>query len=310
MALPPVLQTLAAAITDASVEYETIAMEERGTYHQSLITYRGDEGDVIPAYLLVPTGPGPHPAVLVHHQHNGERHLGKSEVVGIAGDPMQAFGPALANAGFVVLAPDSICFEDRRTNRTGIFPDPNPEADWVQHLNQMACRLLKGDLLMRKILSDASRGLSLLAHNDAVAPHRIGVLGHSYGGNTVIFQAALDKRIAYACASGAVCSLRRKVSDGTGIELALIIPNLARELDFAQLLALISPRHFLVVSATEDKYSIDADDVVHDAMDLARGCAVPDWLVHLRYEGGHALTKERFGEIVRWIVREGKCRKA
>lgn len=43
------------------------------------------------------------PAVLINHQHNGERHLGKSEVCGLAGNPLQAFGPELARHGFVVL---------------------------------------------------------------------------------------------------------------------------------------------------------------------------------------------------------------
>jgi dienelactone hydrolase len=302
----PTLQSLAASITDAPVEYETIGALDRGAYHLSLVTYRGDEEDTIPAYLLVPDSPGPHPAVLIHHQHNGERHLGKSEVVGIAGDPMQAFAPALAAAGFVVLAPDSICFEDRRANRTGILPDANPEADWLQHLNQMAYRLLRGDLLMRKILSDASRAVSLLARHVAVDPDRIGLLGHSYGGNTVIFQAAFDRRIAFACSSGAVCSFRQKFSDGTGIEFALIVPGLAHELDLPELLARVAPRRLLVVSATDDKYSRDADDVVRNAMRLASRKGMRKWLEHLRYRGGHEITEERFGEIVRWMVREGR----
>jgi dienelactone hydrolase len=34
--------------------------------------------DVIPAYLAVPTGDGPFPAVVIFHQHAGQRHLGKS----------------------------------------------------------------------------------------------------------------------------------------------------------------------------------------------------------------------------------------
>ncbi|HEV2068822.1 MAG TPA: hypothetical protein VGR26_03415 [Acidimicrobiales bacterium] len=61
--------------------------------------------DVIPALLAVPTGVGPFPGVVVFHQHAGQRHLGKSEVFGLGGDRYQAFGPALARAGFVVLAP-------------------------------------------------------------------------------------------------------------------------------------------------------------------------------------------------------------
>jgi hypothetical protein len=74
----------------------------------------------VPALLLVPDGGGPFPALLIHHQHNSEWHLGKSEVAGLAGEPLQAFGPALARAGLVVPAPDAVGFEDRRYTGAGL----------------------------------------------------------------------------------------------------------------------------------------------------------------------------------------------
>ena len=80
----------------------------------------------------------------MHHQHHGERHHGKSEVEGIAGDPFQFFCPALAKAGIISLAPDSICFEDRRTNKKGLLPDDDPDNDWLQHYNECVTGLLKG----------------------------------------------------------------------------------------------------------------------------------------------------------------------
>jgi hypothetical protein len=59
--------------------FEThVVVEEQG-YTRNLIGYKGREGDDIPAFLLMPKVAGPFPAVFVHHQHNGERHLGKSE---------------------------------------------------------------------------------------------------------------------------------------------------------------------------------------------------------------------------------------
>lgn len=92
-------------------------------YTRTLLTYLSGDGDTIPAYLLVPERDGPFPAVLVHHQHNSEYHLGKSEPAGVAGDALQAFGSALASRGVVVLAPDSICFEDRRRQQSGLESD-------------------------------------------------------------------------------------------------------------------------------------------------------------------------------------------
>ena len=93
-------------------------------YRQYRISYSSEEGDVIPAFLLLPDGDGPFGAVLVHHQHASQRHFGKSEICGLVGDPLQAFGPPLAKQGSIVLAPDSICFEDRRRNRTECLYSP------------------------------------------------------------------------------------------------------------------------------------------------------------------------------------------
>ena len=269
------------------------------------ITYGAQDGDSIPAFLLVPKGlRGPAPAVLVHHQHNGERHLGKSEVCGLAGDPLQAFGPALAEKGFVVLAPDSICFEDRRTACTGTEAHPD---DWLQHYNQMSYRLLRGETLMRKVLEDAEVAVSVLAGLDTVDPSRIGILGHSYGGNTVLFQAALDERVRYACTSGAACSFRTKVREGTGIELAEVLPGVLDHLEIDDLLRLTAPRPMLVVSASDDPYSRDASELVERARPAYAAAAKPEALEHARYEGGHALTRERSDRIVDWLVATGRA---
>ena len=101
----------------------SIESSDEPGYARTRLTYPGGDGEAIPAYLLVPPGDGPFGGVLVHHQHNSEYHLGKSEPAGLAGDALQAFGPALASRGVVVLAPDSICFEDRRRQRSGREPN-------------------------------------------------------------------------------------------------------------------------------------------------------------------------------------------
>ncbi len=66
--------------SDYNPSYEIQAVVAERDYDRIRITYRNDENDSIPAFLPLPHGAGQFPAVLVHHQHNGERHLGKSEV--------------------------------------------------------------------------------------------------------------------------------------------------------------------------------------------------------------------------------------
>jgi dienelactone hydrolase len=265
------------------------------------ITYRSVDGDAIPAFLLLPKQTRkPAAAVVVHHQHNGERHLGKSEVCELAGDPLQAFGPALAERGIIVLAPDSICFEDRRHQVKGTTPH---EDDWLQHYNEMAYRLVRGDTLMRKVLEDAEAAVSVLLGYDGVDPSRVGILGHSYGGNTAMFQAALDERVAFACSSGAVCSFRDKMRRRTGIEMAEVLPGIVDRLDVDELLRLAAPRPLLVMSAEDDRYSSDADQMVREAAAAYAAVGASTALEHRRYQGGHAVTRERFDQMIAWLQR-------
>lgn len=289
--LPSTLRARLALADPVPVEFRRGDRKEADGFRRERIEYLGLEGDVIPAFLFMPTNGKPLGGVVVFHQHNGEFHFGKSEVAGDVGDPYQAFGPALARRGVAVLAPDAISFEDRRVSGQGVEP---AYRDWVEHYNTMAYRLLDGDLLMRKCLDDAQRALTVLIDAAEVDAQRVGVAGHSYGGYTALYHAALDARCRFACVSGAVCSFATRRREDTGITLFETVPGLAREIDTHDVLSAIGPRPTLVVSGTEDKYSRDADQVV------AR--VAGDFITELRVDRGHALDQERFDAIVEWLI--------
>lgn len=285
------------ALTEASntsVPYTVLSSTKEGGYTRQYIKYVSGS-EQVPAYLLIPDKQGNNPAVLIHHQHNREHHLGKSEVCGLAGNPLQAFGPALAKKGFVVLTPDAVCFEERRE-------DPTVEGfDFWQHFHVACYRIVKGDCLMKQVLTDAMNGISLLAGLPYVDRNRIGTLGHSMGGNTVLFLAALDERISFACASGSACTYEHRMANGVGIEMASVIPGFHGPYDMDDLVALTAPRKLLLVSAEEDKYSMDAPEIVEKAGKAYEEKEVPENLQHKRYPGGHALTEERFTDIIQWL---------
>ena len=280
----------------ASVTYKVLDSVKEDGYTRQSIVYDSD-GDKVSAFLLLPDKLENNPAILISHQHNREHHLGKSEVCGLVGNPLQAFGSELAKKGFVVLAPDSICFEERRK-------DPTVEGfDFGQHFDEMCYRILTGEFLMKKVLTDAMNGISLLGGLPFVSADRIGTLGHSYGGNTVLFLAALDERISFACASGSACTFEYRMKHGTGIEMASVIPNFHGKYDIDDLVKLIAPRKCLLVSSEEDKYSMDAPEIVEKAGKVYEALGVAQNLEHKRYPGGHALTEERFWDIIEWILR-------
>jgi dienelactone hydrolase len=227
--------------------------------------------------------------------------LGKSEVVGLAGNPLQAFGPALARHGILVLAPDSVCFEDRRSHQKGITPGDG-RSDWTHHYNAMAHRLVRGELLMTRILEDSQACVTLLAQLPNVRPTAIGMLGHSYGGNTTLFHAAIDDRIAFACASGAACSYRKKLAAGIAIEMAEVIPGFATRWDIDELIAWTSPRPMLLVAGEHDPYALDAHDVYARAQQSDERAGVAGRLVLDRDTGDHQMSAARFERIVTWCA--------
>jgi dienelactone hydrolase len=284
------------------IEYEILEISQCNGYKRELIQYfvRGRKNI---AFLLLPDSDGKHPAILINHQHNGERNLGKSEVCGLAGNPLQAFGPALAEKGFVVIAPDSLCFEDRRANASGV--NKNDDDD-LQHFLTMCYGILTGQTLAKVVIEDAMGAISVLNGLDCVDHNKIGCLGHSYGGNTTIYLAAFDKRIHYACASGSAVTFRNRIKNNVGIEMASVIPNFTKYYDIDDVVCEICPTKFLIVSAAEDKYSKDAMDIYKKAEAEYKKSNAGQQISIKQYEGGHALTLERFDFIVNWIVKAAK----
>ena len=86
------------------VSFEVLESVQEEGYTRQLISYESC-GDKVSAYLLLPDHLDNNPAILINHQHNREPHLGKSEVCGLSGNPLQAFGPVLARKGFVPPSP-------------------------------------------------------------------------------------------------------------------------------------------------------------------------------------------------------------
>lgn len=284
-----------------------VSSEIRETgFTRRLVAYETSDGETIQAFLFEPDARKRQSAVICLHQHNSEWALGKSEVAGLAGDPFQAFAPALARAGIVVLAPDAIGFESRRGTHgrdNATLAPPSIQGDeWLQYYNHAAHRLVRGELLMTKILADIDCAVSVV--QKLADADNVGIVGHSYGGNVALFAAALDTRIAFACSSGAACSFRYKLSHGIGLEMALVIPGFANRFDLADLMRCVAPRRLLVVSSDDDPYAADAEDLVSESMPAFVAAGADQHLQQLRAGRGHALDEGRFAAIIDWLVEQ------
>jgi dienelactone hydrolase len=265
--------------------------------------------ETIEAFLFEPHAARPGPGVVALHQHNSEWAIGKSEIAGSRGDPLQAFGPALARSGVTVLAPDAVGFESRCRrpgHGTALAPSitrPGGSAEgWLQYYNHAMHRLVRGELLITQVLADVAAAVGVLGGVTGRA--EVGVLGHSYGGIVALFAAALDTRIAFACSSGAACSYRHKLAHGTGLDMSLVIPGFATRFDVEDLLRCVAPRKIFIVSSEDDPYAADAEDLLARARPAFEEARCPSHLRHLRVSGAHALDPTRFHAMVEYAVAE------
>jgi dienelactone hydrolase len=81
---------------------------------------------------------------------------------------------------------------------------------------------------------------------------RLGMIGHSLGGQETLFTTAVDTRIRAAAASCGFGSLRTLKRDHINHNYALFVPALANNGGYGAVLSLVAPRAFLVAARTDD----------------------------------------------------------
>ncbi len=144
-------------------------------------------------------------AVLALHGHGGT-----GEQV-VRGQSLYWYGRALAELGYVVIAPDI----GQHT---------------LQHTNWS---------LMGERTWDALRCLDYLATRPEVDANRLAVAGLSLGGETTMYVAALDERIKLACSSGWLTTVENMKQ---GHCPCWNSPGLEERFDFADIFACVAPR--------------------------------------------------------------------
>ncbi|MEA2975749.1 MAG: hypothetical protein QOF19_1269 [Alphaproteobacteria bacterium] len=257
----------------------TLARIDCGRYVRETVEYAVEPDERIKAYLLLPRDrTGPLPAVFCHHQHASAFDIGKSEVVGLAGDPDQAYGVELAERGYAVIAPDAIAFEERN------WSSPTGRAEYFE----LASRLVTGRTLLAKVLHDASVALDYLQSRAEIDPARLGFLGHSYGGRMAIWTAAFDARVAASVSNCGCVNYKNSLHRSAGIQMEFCVPDFLKHGDVEDVVRMVAPRPLLIQAATEDKWSRGAETLFADAKS-----AFPEDRLHLKlWPGGHQFTRD------------------
>jgi dienelactone hydrolase len=274
-----VLALLGADPRPVPLDVEVTDSVDCASYRRDRIVFDSEETMAVPAYLLVPhTRRAPGPAVLAVHGHGA----GKDLVCGVVpGGPGDDYAHRLAEAGYVVLAPDLRGFGERADDDL----DGKYHCDW-----NLVCATMAGVVPLARNLWDLGRALDVLEVDPLVDANRIAVAGLSYGGTCTLFLAALDRRVGAAVVSGYLSSWRAAHMVPWNMCGSQVLPGMLGALEHLDLAALVAPRPLLVETGTEDvifPLTAATTTVAAAAKVYAHLGAAPDALVHAVFDGDH-----------------------
>lgn len=206
--------------------------------------------DKVRAYLLTPDHEKDQklPAIVAVHQDGPNTHLGKLEPAGLSGAKDQHYGLELFERGYVVICPDRMGHAERRripepeTSETDHNRDNLAYGHWVGQLT------LLGRTRAGKETYDLMRATDVLCSLDYVDPERIGAIGHSAGGNALVYFMFVDRRIKVGISSCGFFEILDFYNENAPMKrvATFAIPGLAKIGKSADYLALLAPRPFLM----------------------------------------------------------------
>lgn len=276
---------------------QVVRREEQRDRIVEWVSFEAEPGERVPAVLLIPRRRTPPlPAVLCHHQHAGQYELGKSEVVGWAGNPQQAYAAELCARGYVTLAPDCIGFEERSHPR---LAGPEYERFLAHEL------LLRGLTLQGKMIWDVMRGVDYLVTRPETDASRIGMMGHSLGACETWWAMALEPRIKVGAASCGVTTYAAVLAAEWYHNFGWYVPGILKWGDQPEVVSMIAPRPLLVLAGRQDRgFPIaGAREVVGRAGMLYRRLGAGEALELFESPRGHEFTDEMRQRAYLWFDR-------
>ena len=245
-------------------EAKVLFEEQRDGYKARKIEIRLSRYYTVPAYVLIPNGKGPFPAINVLHDHGGHFFIGKEKCIRplacedstvikdakewAKGYEGQFFGDYLAQHGYVVFSADAPMWGERGLK---------------EGMKRNLYDMIAGNMMMYGIdLSaymtyDDIAGTEYLATMPEVDARRIGCTGWSMGGYRTWMLAALSDRIK---AGAAVCwmvttdeqlSFKYKRTENGGF--ANCLPGLRQWLDYPHIASIACPKPMLFINGSQDK---------------------------------------------------------
>ena len=249
----------------STFHYQLLSEEQRDGYKARKIEIRLSRYYTVPAYLLIPDGKGPFPAVNALHDHGAHLFIGKEKMIRpLACEDStvirdadewartlydgQFVGDYLARHGYVVFSADAPMWGERGQQE-------GPRRDRYDMI--AGNMMMYGIDLSAYMTYDDLSGTEFLASLPEVDAQRIGCMGCSMGAYRAWMLSALSDRVKVGAA---ICwmvttdeqmSLKYKRTENGGF--ANCFPGLRRWLDYPHVASIACPKPMLFINGSQDK---------------------------------------------------------
>ena len=278
--------------------------QDCGSYLLRKVSLAVQPGDRMPAYLLVPKGlKGCAPAIICFYGTTSG--AGKETTIGRSGPEPgspprknRGFAVDMVKAGFVAFAADYL----RDGERVKPGQRPYDSTDFYSRFPQWS--------IVGKDAWDNARVVDYLQTLEFVDPERIGMVGHSYGGHSTIFAAALEPRIKAAVANGPVSEFREYGPHWAiprreyirSLRPYVLDPALKLPVTFYEFTALIAPKPLWVGQAVGERRPKEEENYAAVA-EVYRALGHSDRVLYQWYPGDHDFPPQARKSAVEWFKR-------
>ncbi|MEQ6279406.1 alpha/beta fold hydrolase [Kluyvera sp. 142053] len=291
---------------------QIIASEDRGSYTAEKLALNITDDNRIAALMLTPKTPGPHPAIVLLHDHGSKFDIGKEKLIRPWGNAEQLasaqawadkffsgrfIGDELAKRGYTVIAIDSPGWGDR-----GPMVYEQQQALASNYFNL-------GRSLAGEVAYEDMRTVDFMASLKGVDPLRIGVLGFSMGGFRAWQLAALSDKVAATAVISWFGTYEGLMTPGNNVlrgqsAFYMLHPGMPAKMDIPDTASIAAPKPMLIFSGGQDK--LFPAQAVSDAFAKVRKVwasqKADDMLVTKSWpELGHVFYRQQQDEVFPWL---------
>ena len=238
-----------------------LAEEDRGSYVAQKIALNITSDSRVLAYLLVPKGEGPFPAVVLLHDHSAKFEIGKEKVI----RPFQVsqetarsaedfvktmyggrfIGDELAKRGYVCFSTDALNWGDRG-------------GGGYQGQQAISSNLmLVGSSFAGLMAWEDLGGLEYLSGHDKVNPEKIASMGLSMGSYRAWRLAAMSEKIAAGVAICWMSTIKNLLQEGINVSggnsaHSMVHPGMLNYFDYPDVASIACPNPMLFYNGLQD----------------------------------------------------------